>query len=128
MNVLMLDEARANLPQDTEAIFDELACWVEHDSFVRQPTARATNVLDSRWVLKWKMIDAVRAVKARLPVRGYKDNQAYEVNVYAGTASQWGQRLVNMICAQNQWEMFSADISQALLRGLTFEEVENLDG
>lgn len=84
--------------------------------------------MDSRWVLKWKLINNVRAVKARLTARGYKDAQAYDVNTFAGTASRWGQRLVNMICAQNNWTLFSADISQAFLRGLTFDEIKELEG
>ena len=35
---------------------------------------------------------------------------------------------MNMICAQKKWTLFSADISQAFLRGLTFEEIKELDG
>ena len=128
MNVLTLEEARANLPQVTKAIFDELVRWIECDSWARLPKWKANNVLDSRWVLKWKMINDIRAVKARLTARGYKEAQAYDVNTYAGTASRWGQRLVNMICAQKKWTLFSADISQAFLRGLTFEEIKELDG
>ena len=128
MNVLTLEEARANLPQVTKAIFDELVRWIELNSWARLPKWKANNVLDSRWVLKWKMINDIRAVKARLTARGYKDAQAYDVNTYAGTASRWGQRLVNMICAQKKWTLFSADISQAFLRGLTFEEIKELDG
>ena len=33
-----------------------------------------------------------------------------------------GQRLVNSVAAQYQWPLFTADVSQAFLRGLTFEE------
>ena len=75
MNVLTLEEARANLPQVTKAIFDELVRWIECDSWARLPKWKANNVQDSRWVLKWKMIN--EAVKARLTARGYKDAQTH---------------------------------------------------
>ena len=32
-----------------------------------------------------------------------------------------GQRLVKSVAAQYRWELFTADVSQAFLRGLTFE-------
>ena len=34
----------------------------------------------------------------------------------------------HMVCIQHRWEPLSADISQAFLRGLTFEENKAMDG
>lgn len=50
MNVLTLAEARNHEAAVRQAIRDELERWTELGSFRRFPRARATNVLDSRWV------------------------------------------------------------------------------
>ena len=59
-------------------------------------------------------------------VRGFKDTQATQLNTFAGTASRWGQRIVNSVVAQKGWEIFTADVSQAFLRGLTFEQTAHM--
>ncbi|CAK0813698.1 unnamed protein product, partial [Prorocentrum cordatum] len=111
MNVLTLEEARAHEVEVRQAMKDQ-----------------ATNIIDSRWVLKWKEIDGKKQVRARLTVRGFKDMQSPELSTFAGTTTRWGQRLVNQVTAQRKWRLFSADISQAFLRGLTFEQVAAMDG
>jgi len=128
MNILSLDEARANEVEVRRAIFDELQRWNSLKGFQRYPKAKARNVIDSRWVIKWKMVDGKRVIRARLTARGFKDAQAQEVSTFAGTATRWGQRLVNLMCAQNKWTLFSADIGQAFLRGLTFEQIDSMEG
>ena len=94
MNVLTLQEARSEEPKVRQAIRDELKRWIDLGGVERMDKSKATNVLDSRWVLKWKIIDGVREIKARLTARGYKDMQANDVNTYAGTATRYGQRFV----------------------------------
>ena len=42
---------------------------------------------------------------------------------FASTASRWGQRIVVSTAVNNGWQLFSADVSQAFLRGMTFEEL-----
>ena len=128
MNVLTLQEARSEEPKVRQAIHDELKRWIDLGGVERMDKSKATNVLDSRWVLKWKIIDGVREIKARLTARGYKDMQANDVNTYAGTATRYGQRLVNVMAVQRQWTLFSADIGQAFLRGMTFEQIGKLEG
>ena len=39
---------------------------------------------------------------------------------------RWGQRLVNSVAAQYGWPLFTADASQALLRGLTFAQAAQM--
>ena len=90
------------------------------------PKALAHNVVDSRWVLKWKEVNGKRVIHARLVVRGFKDTQATQLSTFAGTTSRWGQRIVNSVAAQNRWEIFTADVSQAFLRGLTFEQTAQM--
>ena len=65
-------------------------------------------------------------MQARLVVRGCKDLQAAQLITFAGTTTRWGQRLVNSVAAQHQWPLFTADVSQAFLRGLTFEQAAQL--
>ena len=86
----------------------------------------ASNVIDARWVLKWKIVNGKRIIQARLVVRGFKDLQASSLSTFAGTTSRWGQRIVNSVAVQKQWELFTADVSQAFLRGLTFAEAAKL--
>ena len=86
----------------------------------------ASNVIDARWVLKWKLVNDQRVIQARLVVRGFKDLQAAQLSTYAGTTTRWGQRLVNSVAAQHQWPLFTADVSQAFLRGLTFEQAAQM--
>ena len=59
-------------------------------------------------------------------VRGFKDLQAAQLSTFAGTTTRWGQRPVNSVAAQHQWPLFTADVSQAFLRGLTFEQAAQL--
>ena len=56
---------------------------------------------DSHWVLKWMEVGGKSITHARLVVRGFKGTQATQLNTFAGTASRWGQRIVNSVVAQN---------------------------
>ena len=103
-------------------MLDELTRWLNLGAFERCPRKHATNVIDARWVLKWKEVNGKRFIQARLVVRGCTDLQAAQLSAFAGTTTRWGQRLVNSVAAQHVWPLFTADVSQAFLRGLTFEQ------
>ena len=90
------------------------------------PKKQATNIIDAPWVLKWKEVNGKRIIQARLVVRGFKDLQAAQLSTFAGTTTRWGQRLVNSVAAQKGWPLFTADVSQAFLRGLTFEQAAKM--
>ena len=107
-------------------MLEELQRWHNLKAFERMPKAIAHNVVDSRWVLKWKEVGGKRVIHARLVVRGFKDTQATQLSTFAGTSSRWGQRIVNSVAAQQGWEIFTADVSQAFLRGLTFEQTAQM--
>ena len=89
-------------------------------------------------VLKWKKVrkeisgtsTCTRIIKARLTARGFKDYQAYEENIatFAGTASKMAQRMVCAFAAQQDYVLFSMDISAAFLKGLTFTEISKITG
>ena len=61
-------------------------------------------------------------MKARLVVRGFKDQQGDSILTAASTASRWGQRLVCQVVVQMGWALFSFDVSSAFLQGQTFDE------
>ena len=120
-NILTLDEANAHQKECNQAMLDELMRWLNLGAFERMPKKGATNVIDARWVLKWKEVNGKRIIQARLVVRGFKDLQAAQPSTFAGTSTRWGQRLVNSTAAQHCWPLLTSDVSQAFLRGLTFE-------
>ena len=68
-NVLTLDEARAHSKECDKAMLDELTRWLNLGAFERCPRKTATNVIDARWVLKWKEVNGKRIIQARLVVR-----------------------------------------------------------
>ena len=109
-----------------EAIRKEIASFAEHKTFVRALRKDCTNVCTSRWVLRWKEIDGVRAVKARLTIRGFQD--LAEVPSYASTASRWAQRLIVSTAVQKGWKLWVTDISTAFLQGMSFTELAKLTG
>jgi hypothetical protein len=91
------------------------------------------NLMTSRWVHRFKMLltengDKVRGVKSRLTVHGFKDVDANKLLTYSSTATRWSQRLVTAQAAQRLWNLLSADVGNAFLRGLTFAELARITG
>ena len=120
-NILSRDEALRNVERCRAAMLKELLRWHNHKAWVRGSRKEARNALTSKWVLKWKPIEGQREIKARLVAQGFKDTQ--QVENYAATSTRWSQRLVMIVATQMEWELVSADISEAFLRGLTFQEL-----
>ena len=121
LNILTREEALQNADRCRTAMVKELVRWQTHDAWKRVPRHSATNALTSKWVLTWKQISGSRQVKARLVAQGFKDKQP--VKNYAATTTRWGQRLVLAFSVQFDWELISADVSEAFLRGITFAEL-----
>ena len=128
LNVLTAEECRQNAPACKRAMIDELRRWQGLEAFERCPLAEADNLIDARWVLKWKVVDGQRIIKARLTVRGFRDMQAGQLATFSGTTSRWGQRIVVAVAVQKRWALFSCDVAQAFLRGLSFRELAQIDG
>jgi len=138
-NNLSPDEIRQNIDEVNIAKLDELKRWHSLNCFRRLPKSKATNVIDGTWVLKYKNVlgtgpdgkpTSRKVIKARLTARGFKDLQAYQENIstYSGTSTKAAQRLVNGHAAQNEYPIFSMDISAAFLKGMTFEEIARETG
>ena len=110
-----------------EGALKELKSFQDTDALVIAPRSKHPNVLSSRWVWRWKAIDGKRAIKARLTVRGFEDNESSQLKTMATTATRWSQRMIISIVVQRGWELLTADVSTAFLQGLTFEELGKLE-
>ena len=97
-------------------MLEELTRWHQLQAFERMPKKLATNLIDARWVLKWKEVNGKRTIQARLVARGFKDTQAEQLSTFARTTSRWGERIINSVAAQYRWRIFSAEVSQSFLR------------
>ena len=71
-NILSIDEARQHPAEVSKAMSDELQRWANLNAFDRMRKAHALNVVDSRWVLKWKEANGKRWI------------QATQLNTFAG--------------------------------------------
>ena len=128
MNILSADEIRKHKSAADKAKIAELMRWSNRKVFERIRRSQSSNCVTSRWVMKWKLIRGVREIKARLTVHGFKDRQRFDVKTFAATASRWSQRMICSICAQNNWTIWSMDVSQAFLRGKSFKELAKQTG
>ena len=124
-NVLTRSEALENVEACRAAMLKELNRWVKHNAWRRMPLSNSRNLLKSKWVLKWKNIAGKKGVKGRLVAQGFQDRQS--LSTFAGTTSRWGQRIVLAISTQFGWPLISADVSEAFLRGITFQELAQMD-
>ena len=79
------------------------------------------NVVDARWVTTWKMNEG--------NVGGGCKDKFQHLGTYVGTISRPGQRCVNVVAAEDEdFILFSFDVSQAFANVLTFEEFSKLIG
>ncbi len=111
-----------------EAKKTEITKLVTLKCFRRFLRKHARTVVDCRWVLRWKVENGKRVLRARLTLRGFKDRES-DLHTFACTASRWGQRAVNAVTAQqDDWVLLSMDIATAFARGMSFEELAALTG
>jgi len=127
-NNLTLNEARKHHVACKEAMITELSRWNEMKAWKRMLRRNAYNILDSRWVLKWKLKNGVKLIQARLTARGYKDRQSVNMETFSATTSRWGQKLLLVVVMQMGWTLVSMDVSQAFLRGVTFQDLSEETG
>ena len=82
-------------------------------------------VIDSRWVLTWKMVDGIKKVKARLVAKGFQDPDLTEGLVdTSGCVSLRSSHLqVVSLSALNKWKIWSLDIKNAFLQADGFDRV-----
>ena len=91
--------------------------------------------MDVRWVGKWKRVlvkgDAsrnTRVIRMRLTLRGFKDQDAQDLETYAGTSSRASQRVVISEAVCRGWELMTIDVKKAFLKGISYEELSRVSG
>ena len=74
---LTAEEIKTHSAAVQAAKVKELRAWQHYKCFSRKPRRNARNVIDARWVVKWKWVEEAgkreRVIRARLTVRGFKD-------------------------------------------------------
>eukprot|EP00435_Cladocopium_sp_Y103_P050876 s894_g15.t1 len=86
---------------------------------------RTNNILDRNEALL--NVDLCReAMILELTRWGFLDKQS--TDTYAGTSTRWSQRLLITIAVQRRLSLWSAEISEAFLRGLMFQELHEEGG
>ncbi len=132
-DLLTKEELREHEQEVAAAILAELKTWIKFKCFCRRKKATARNVVDCKWVIKWKnevLPDGTsrRIIRARLTIRGFKDIDAAGLEKYAGTSQRYSQRLLVSEAANRQWPIVSTDISKAFLQGVTYKELSEMTG
>jgi hypothetical protein len=122
----------------------ELQAWAKLKCFSRKLRKLARNIIDVRWVIKFKYelptssanggpvsnvrAVAVRTIRARLTVRGFKNVQKNDVARYAGISSRSAQNIICYEAARRGWPICSADISKAFLQGMSYTDMARIIG
>ena len=144
-DILTAEELKTHAREVAASMLSELKTWAKLKCFSRRRRAGARNIIDCRWVIKWKYeqeaisVDAAsnqavaqsarkRVIRSRLTVRGFKDRDAQNLDSYAGTSQRYSQRLVCSEAAFRGWPICTTDISKAFLQGVTYEELAELTG
>ena len=135
-DLLTAQEYQENKKAVSAAVLEELNVWIKHGCFHRRPRKGAYNVLDVKWVGKWKWVKAtlrpgdtpnqprkVRIVRMRMTLRGFKDREAEGLETYAGTSSRPAQRIIVSEAVVRRWPLTTIDIRKAFLKGLTYKEL-----
>jgi hypothetical protein len=124
-DILTKEEIAAHLEEVEAAMLEELKTWAKYNCFTRRERRGARNVIDCRWVLKWKweheavgadssqgdQQKARRVIRARLTVRGFKDIEKNYIDKYAGTSQRYSQRILVSEAVRRGWDIVTADIS-----------------
>ena len=132
-DLLTPQEIAQHRDQVNAAIHAELLTWIKFKCFERTPRRSARNIVDCKWVIKWKWEllpngTQRRIIRARLTIRGFKDQDAHDLVRYAGTSQRYSQRMLVSEAANRGWNLVSTDISKAFLQGVTYKELAEITG
>ena len=122
-DVLTPQEIKENAESCYQAMLRELKTWHDLKCFARRKRSEAACVIDTRWVFKWKIVDGIRSIRARLTLRGFKESGAEGQSNYSATATKWSQRVLVSEAVLRKWNIASTDISKACLQGITYAEL-----
>ena len=113
-DILTKQQISEHWPEVEKPMPKELMTWAKLKCFSRKPRSEARNIIDTRWVIKWKWDtpttdvstsssatapspdnkEAIRTIRSRLAVREFKDQDKGDVDRYAGTSSRCSQKLL----------------------------------
>eukprot|EP00438_Fugacium_kawagutii_P035880 Skav204682 [mRNA] locus=scaffold1284:96116:106049:- [translate_table: standard] len=133
-DLLTKEEMIKHKPQVEAAILEELKIWNNYDCFKMVPRKGAVNIIDSRFVAKWKVTDPSkpyesRIIRMRMALRGFKEWCADALDTYAGTGSKISQRLLlSETACHPEWSFLSLDINKAFLQGVSYDELSKVTG
>ena len=127
-DLMTADEIKQNAEDCYKAMLRELQTWLELKCFQRRQRADAPCIIDTRWVFRWKYVDGVRTIRARLTLRGFRETGADDQSNFSATASKWSQRLIISEIVQRGWHIASTDISKAFLQGVSYDEIASETG
>ena len=127
----------SEIAQNAEAVaaadLKELQTWQHYECMARAARSSCRNIIDCRWVRKWKNEEQPdgtikRYIRSRLTVRGFKDKMADSLDTFAATSTRPSQRMVVSVAAQRGWDLSTADIQKAFLQGMTYKEMAKVTG
>ncbi len=144
-DLLTAEQLKTHWAEVQAAMLKELQTWATLKCFSRRQRQGARNVIDVKWVIKFKWetptadasgaserreseARAMRTIRARLTVRGFKDCQKNDVARYAGTSSRAAQKILVSEAVRRRWPICTADISKAFLQGMTYKAMAELTG
>ena len=132
-DILTPKEIKENPEAIKAATLEELTIWQKYKCFSRDWKSNATNLMSSRFVIKWKWIEKdgkkVRIIRMRLAIRGFEDADAEELVTYSATGARLSQKIISSEAAcHDDWVIVSVDIDKAFLQGMTYQEIHELTG
>ena len=131
--LLTPDEFVTHAKEVAQATYDELGIWIQHECFERRPRRNARNILDVRWVAKWKYIkdpkDAskmIRIIRMRMTQRGFKDAEAEGLLTSAVTSNRVSQRIVVSEAVCRGRILVAIYVRKVFLKGISYEQLAEL--
>ena len=120
-------EKREYAKQFLQAKLDEYKSWSEENNifeFVDMRKNHVKNFVTGRWVLTIKRDKDGKFLKckARWVLRGFQDQQIWNLQTDSPTSTRPGFRLQCQAASNNNWDLTHIDLKTAFLQGDTFDE------
>ena len=117
--------------QFTEAKEAEWKSWEkENDTLelIDMRKEKITNYITGRWVLtvKRNQDGSLAKCKARWVLRGFQDQQIWDLQTDSPTQTRPGFRLQCQAAANNDWDITHIDLKRAFLQGQYFDAHRNI--
>ena len=120
-DLLTEQEIKDHSTEGLQAMLDELNTWNGFRCFKRTKKEETKCIIDTKWVLKWKLKGGVRHIRGRLCLRGFKESGCDDDTNYSATASRLSQRLLVSETVLRSWTLASTDIPNAFLQGVSYQ-------